>query len=63
MSRGIGAMPSLRHLDPEQPAPVPGYYRAHDVLGAPIEQVVPMREGVALPSLPKGFTWVLIDKW
>ncbi len=49
-------MPDPQHLDPEQPAPVAGYYRAHDTFGAPIEQVVPMREGEPLPPLPRGFT-------
>jgi hypothetical protein len=63
MSRGTGTMPDLQQIDPGQPAPVAGYYRAHNVLGVPGEQVVPMREGEPLPPLPKGFTWVLMDKW
>jgi hypothetical protein len=56
-------MPDPRRLDPGQPAPSAGYYRAHDVSGAPIEQAVPMREGEPLPPLPKGFTWALMDRW
>jgi hypothetical protein len=36
-------MPDPQHLDPGQPAPVAGYYRAHNLSGAPIERVVPMR--------------------
>jgi hypothetical protein len=56
-------MPDPQPLDPGQPAPVAGYYRAHNVLRAPIEQVVPMREGEPLPPLPEGFTWVLMEKW
>ena len=55
-------MPDPQHLDPVQPAPVAGYYRAHDAFGAPTEQVVPMRESEPLPPLPKGFTWVLMEK-
>ncbi len=56
-------MPDPQHLDPGQPAPVAGYYRAHSASGTPIEQVVPMREGELLPPLPTGFTWVLMEKW
>ena len=56
-------MPDPQPLSPGQPAPVAGYYRAHNAVGRPIEQVVPMREGELLPLLPKGFTWVLMDKW
>jgi hypothetical protein len=56
-------MPDPQHLDPGQPAPVAGYYRAHDAFGAPTEQVVPIRESEPLPPLPKGFTWVLMEKW
>ena len=63
MSKGTSRMPDLQHLDPGQPAPAAGYCRAHNVLGAPIEQVVSMREGELLPPLPKGFTWVLMDQW
>jgi hypothetical protein len=63
VSRDTRAMPDPQHLDPGQLTPFAGYYRAHDVFGSPIEQVVPMREGEALPPLPKGFTWVLMEKW
>jgi hypothetical protein len=56
-------MPDPQHLDPGQLAPFAGYYRAHDAHRSPIAQVVPMREGEALPPLPKGFTWVLMEKW
>ena len=63
MSKGPGKMPDPQHLDPGKPAPAAGYYRAHDVLGTPIAQVVPMRDGEPLPPLPEGFTWVLMDKW
>jgi len=56
-------MPDPQHLDPGQPAPVAGYYRAHDASGTRIERVVSMREGELLPPLRKGFTWVLMDKW
>jgi hypothetical protein len=56
-------MPDPRHLDPGQPSPVAGYYRAHNVFRSPGEQIVPMREDEPLPPLPKGFTWVLMDKW
>ena len=57
-------MPDGQPLNPGQPAPVAGYYRAHDAHGSPIAQVVPMREGEPLPSLPKGCTWVLLmEKW
>jgi hypothetical protein len=60
--RFIGQMPDSHSLSPGQPAPVAGYYCARNMFGAPIEQVVPMREGEPLPPLPKGFTWVLMDK-
>ena len=63
VSKGAANMPGPQHLDPGQPTPVAGYYRAHNVLGAPVEEVVPMREGEPLPPLPKGFTWVLMEKW
>jgi hypothetical protein len=63
MNRGTRDMPDPQHLEPGQAAPVAGYYRAHNSLGAPIQQVVPMREGELLPPLRKGFTWVLMDKW
>jgi len=63
MSKGTSRMPDPQPVSPGQPAPVAGYYRAQNAFGAPIEQVVPMREGEPLPPLPKGFTWVLMDKW
>jgi hypothetical protein len=56
-------MQDPQHLDPGQPAPVTGYYRAQDAHRSPIAQVVPMREGEPLPPLTKGFTWVLMKKW
>jgi hypothetical protein len=60
---GAGAMPDPQHLDPGHPVPAAGYYLAHDMFGESIAQVVPMREGEPLPPLPKGFTWVLMEKW
>jgi hypothetical protein len=56
-------MPDPQYLDPGQPAPHAGHYRAHDAHRSPIAQVVRMREGEPLPPLPKSFTWVLMDKW
>ena len=56
-------MPDPQHLDPGQPVPVAGYYLAHDMFGEPIAQVAPMRKGEPLPPLPKGFTWVPMEKW
>jgi hypothetical protein len=56
-------MPDPQHLDPGQLALFAGYYRAHNALGTPTEQVVPMREGEPLPPLPKGFTWALMENW
>jgi len=56
-------MPDPQHLDPGHPVPAAGYYLAHDMFGESIAQVVPMREGEPLPPLPKGFTWVLMEKW
>ena len=55
--------PDQQHLDPGQPAPVTGYYLAHDMFGESVAQVAPVRKGEPLPPLPKGFTWVLMDKW
>jgi hypothetical protein len=56
-------MPDPKHLDPGQPAPFAGHYQAHDARRSPIAQVVRMRLGELLPPLPRGFTWVLMDKW
>jgi len=58
--------PDPPHLRPGETAPLAGYYRAHNVLGSPVEQVVAMREGEKLPPLPPlspGFTWVRMEKW
>jgi len=63
MSKDARAMADPQHLEPGQPTPVAGYYRAHNMFRSPVEQVVPRREGEPLPLLPKGFTWVLMDKW
>jgi hypothetical protein len=63
LSTGARDMPDPEHLDAGQPAPVAGYYRAHDVHRSPIAQVVRMREGELLPPLPKGLTWVLMHEW
>ena len=56
-------MPEQQPLRPGETAPLAGYYRVHNALGSPIEQVVAVREGELLPPLPTGFTWVLMDKW
>jgi hypothetical protein len=56
-------MPDPQHLRPGEAAPLAGYYRAHNALGSPIEQVVAVREGELLPPLPQDFTWVLIERW
>jgi hypothetical protein len=56
-------MPNLQPLRPGDAAPLAGYYRAHNVVGSPIEQVVAMRKGEKLPPLPAGFTWVWIEAW
>jgi hypothetical protein len=56
LTKGTGTVPRLQYLDPRQPAPVAGYYRAHDAHRSPIEQVAAMREGELLPPLPAGFT-------
>jgi len=63
LSKGTHDMPDPQHLDPGQPAPVAGHYRAHDARRSAIAQVVRMREGELLPPLPTGFTWVLMEKW
>ena len=56
-------MPDPQPLRPGDTVPLAGYYRAHNVFGSPIEQVVAMREGEKLPPLPVGFTWVRIEAW
>jgi hypothetical protein len=56
-------MPDPQHLRRGEPAPLAGYYRAHDATGSPTEQVVAMRQSEQLPPLPQGFTWVLIERW
>jgi hypothetical protein len=63
MNRGTRDMPDPQHLDPGQPAPVTGYYLAHDMFGESVAKVAPMRKGEPLPPLPKGFTWVPMEKW
>jgi hypothetical protein len=63
MNRGTRDLPDPQHLDPGLPAPVAGFYRAHDASGTRIEQVVSMREGELLSPLRKGYTWALMDKW
>ena len=55
--------PDPQPLRPGDTAPLAGYYRAHNALGSPIEQVVAIRQGEQLPPLPPGFTWVRIEKW
>jgi hypothetical protein len=55
-------MQNKQYLDPGKPAPVAGFYRAHNVLGVPVDEPVPIREGEPLPPLPPGFTWVLMNK-
>jgi hypothetical protein len=60
---GHHRMPDQQPLRPGETAPLAGYYRVHNALGSPIEQVVAMREGELLPPLPTGFTWVLMDNW
>jgi hypothetical protein len=56
-------MPDLQPLRPGDPAPLAGYYRAHDTLGSAIPQMVVMGQGEKLPPLPRGFTWVRIEAW
>jgi hypothetical protein len=48
---------------PQETAALAGYYRANDMLGPPIEQVVAMQEGERLPPLPLGFMSFLMQKW
>ena len=56
-------MPDPQPFRPGDTVLLAGYYRAHDVSGWPIDQVVAMRQGEKLPPLPEGFTWVRMETW
>jgi hypothetical protein len=63
LSKGTRDLPDPPNLDPGLPAPVAGYYRAHDASGHPSNTSCECGRGEVLPPLPTGFTGVLMDKW
>jgi hypothetical protein len=56
-------MSDSQYLKPGDPAPLAGYYQAHDAHRSPVAQIVAMRKGDQLPPLPPGFMWVRMEKW
>jgi hypothetical protein len=55
----MGAMAwTDNHLSPGELAPASGRYQAHGVLGSPTDQYEVIDQGMPLPSLPRGFTWL-----